>query len=195
MSNESQDRRNITYGMEIPTEHYSDQPYVVKTDDGAWLCTVTTGAGIEGASGQHVIAMRSTDMGKTWSKPVDIEPGNGPEASFSVLLKAPGGRVYCFYNHNTDNLREVKADSPPYTGGYCTRVDSLGHYVFKYSDDHGRSWSENRYPIPVREMAIDRENAYEGKIRFFWNVGRPFIHNSLAFMPLIKVGGFGSGFC
>ncbi|MCK5157325.1 MAG: exo-alpha-sialidase, partial [Spirochaetales bacterium] len=128
MSNESQDRRNITYGMEIPTEHYSDQPYVVKTDDGAWLCTVTTGAGIEGASGQHVIAMRSTDMGKTWSKPVDIEPGNGPEASFSVLLKAPGGRVYCFYNHNTDNLREVKADSPPYTGGYCTRVDSLGHY-------------------------------------------------------------------
>jgi hypothetical protein len=29
------DSRNIKTGCEIPTETYSDQPYVVQTDDGA----------------------------------------------------------------------------------------------------------------------------------------------------------------
>jgi hypothetical protein len=37
------DNRNIRTGHEIPTETYSDQPYIVQTDDGAWLCAVTTG--------------------------------------------------------------------------------------------------------------------------------------------------------
>jgi hypothetical protein len=106
----------------------------------------------------------------------------------------PGGRLYCFYNHNTDNVRAVKADDPPYAGGLCRRVDSQGYFVFKYSDDHGRSWSAERTPIPVREMAIDRENPYGGEIRYFWNVGRPFIHAGAAFVSLHKVGGLGHGF-
>ena len=69
------------------------------------------------------------------------------------------------------------ADDPPYKGGLCTRVDSLGYYVFKYSDDHGRTWSAERHRMPVREFDIDRENAYGGSVRFFWNVGRPFTHD------------------
>ncbi|MCA9437483.1 MAG: exo-alpha-sialidase, partial [Candidatus Omnitrophica bacterium] len=111
------DWRNIHNGSEIPTESYADQPYVVKTDDGAWLCVVTTGSGHEGQSGQHVVSMRSVDLGKTWSEPVAIEPATGPEASYAVLLKAPSGRIYVFYNHNTDNLREARADNPPYKDG------------------------------------------------------------------------------
>jgi hypothetical protein len=188
------DRRNITTGWEIPTESYSDQPYIVKTDDGAWLCAVTTGGDHEGRPGQHVVTMRSTDLGATWEPAVDVEPADGPEASYAVLLKTPYGRVYCFYNHNTDNLREVIADDPPYKGGLCTRVDSLGYYVFKYSDDHGRTWSAERHRMPVREFDIDRENAYGGSVRFFWNVGRPFTHDGDAYMSLHKVGGFGAGF-
>ncbi|MDH7568615.1 MAG: exo-alpha-sialidase, partial [Armatimonadota bacterium] len=119
-----------------------------------------------------------------------VEPSDGPEASYAVLLKVPGGRVYCFYNHNTDNLRELKTVD----GGIQRRVDSQGHFVFKYSDDHGRSWSAERYDIPVREMAIDRENVYGGKIRFFWNVGKPFIYDGVAYVSLHKVGNFGVGF-
>ena len=46
------DPRNIVTGWEIPTDTYSDQPYIVKTDDGAWLCCVTTGAGHEGSRGR-----------------------------------------------------------------------------------------------------------------------------------------------
>ena len=109
------DPRNIRNGLVIPTETYSDQPYVVHTGDGAWLCVVTTGVGHEGQSGQHVVTLRSADQGKTWSTPVDVEPADGPEASYAVLLKAPpgtpqAGRIFCFYNHNTDNVREVIAD-------------------------------------------------------------------------------------
>jgi len=188
------DWRHIINGREIPTEFYSDQPYVVQTDDGAWLCTVTTGPGHEGKSGQHVVTMRSTDQGRTWSEPVDVEPSSGPEASYAVMLKVPSGRIYIFYNHNTDNIRRVRADRTAYPDGWCTRVDSIGYYVYKYSDDHGRSWSRERYPIPVREFEIDRHNADGGKLRYFWNVGRPFIHQGAAYVSLHKVGGFGEGF-
>ncbi len=188
------DNRHITCGSIIPTESYSDQPYVVKTNDGAWLTVTTTGAGHEGQHGQHVITMRSMDKGKTWTDFVRVEDPTGPEASYAVLLKANSGRIYCFYNHNTDNHRGVKADNPPYTTGYCSRVDSLGHFVFKYSDDHGKTWSENRYDIPMRKFEIDRNNADGGEILYFWNVGKPFIYQGAAFVSVHKVGGFGAGF-
>ncbi|UCD50826.1 MAG: exo-alpha-sialidase [Phycisphaerales bacterium] len=190
----AEDPRHIRTGWEIPTENYADQPYVVQTDDGAWLCILTTGVGHEGAQGQHVVTLRSTDRGRTWSAPVDVEPANGPEASYAVLLKTPTGRIYTFYNHNTDNLRRVRADTSAYKSGYTTRVDTQGYYVCKYSDDHGRTWSPRRYPIPVRAFEIDRENPYGGKVRFFWNVGRPFVHAGVAYVPLHKVGRFGAGF-
>ena len=193
------DWRNLVNGWEIPSENYSDQPYVVKTDDGAWLCVLTTGRGLEGQRGQHVITTRSADRGRTWSDPVDVEPETGPEASYAVLLKVPdrcegpNGRIYCFYNHNTDNVREAIADDPPFEGGVFTRVDSLGHFVFKFSDDHGRSWSARRYDIPMRAMAIDRENPYGGELKYFWNVGKPFIHGTSAYVPLHKIGRYGIG--
>lgn len=188
------DWRNITNGSIILNDGYSDQPYIVKTDDGAWLAVTTTGMGVEGASGQHVVSQRSTDLGKTWSPPVDVEPANGPEASYAVLLKTPYGRVYVFYNHNTDNVRQVIADKPAYPDGYCRRVDSLGHFVFKYSDDGGRTWSPKRYEVPVRTFEIDRRNPYQGKLKFFWNVGRAFASRGAGFVPIHKVGGFGEGF-
>lgn len=188
------DPRNISTGRVIPDEFYADQPYVVKTDDGAWLCVITTGAGHEGAGGQHVVSLRSTNQGQSWEKPVPIEPTQGPEASYAVLLKVPSGRVYVFYNHNTDNIRQVIADKPAYADGLNRRVDSLGHFVFKYSDDHGRSWSTQRYEVPQRDFAIDRQNPYGGKLKFFWTVGKAFLHNNAGYVPLHKVGGFGEGF-
>jgi Concanavalin A-like lectin/glucanases superfamily/BNR/Asp-box repeat len=184
------DPRHILNGRTIESEGYADQPYVVKADDGAWVCVITTGKGIEGAPGQHVVSMRSADQGRTWERPVDLEPTDGPEASYAVPLKVPGGRIYAFYNHNTDRVAEVKREDK----GVYPRVDSLGHYVFKYSDDHGKSWSEQRYEVPVREFECDRRNVYEGRIRFFWNVGRPLILGDAAVLTLHKVGAMGDGF-
>lgn len=184
------DTRNIATGTIIPSQGYADQPYIVKTDDGAWLCAITTGIGHEGSNGQHVVTIRSTNHGKTWDAPVDIETADGPEASYVVLLKTSFGRIYALYNYNTDNVREVKREDQ----GSYKRVDSLGNYVFKYSDDHGRSWSRERYNIPVREFDCDRNNIYQGKLRFFWNVGRPLKIGESALMTLHKVGAMGDGF-
>ena len=188
------DPRNIRSGRVIPDEGYADQPYIVKTNDGAWLCILTTGAGVEGAGGQHVVSRRSTDHGRTWSAAVALEPADGPESSYAVLLQTPSGRIYAFYNHNTDNIRQVIADKPAYPDGYCRRVDSLGHFVFRYTDDGGRSWSAKRYDIPLRDFEIDRRNPYGGKLKFFWNVGRAFAWQGAGYVPLHKVGGFGEGF-
>ena len=184
------DHRLLPTGKLIPSEGYCDQPYVVTTDDGAWLCVMTTGKGKEGDPGQHVVSMRSTDQGRTWSEIVPIEPVEGPEASYAVLLKVPYGRIYAFYNHNTDRVPELRCEDE----SVIKRVDSLGHYVFKYSDDHGRTWSAKRYEVPIREFACDRNNVYGGKVRFFWNVGRPLIVGDAAILVLHKVGAMGAGF-
>lgn len=188
------DMRRTQSGNEIPSEGYCDQPYVVETNDGTWLCVMTTGTGHEGDPGQHPVTFRSHDQGLTWGEKASLEPTDGPEASYAVLLKVPSGRVYAFYNYNTDRVPEVKTEEgsgiPPFK-----RVDSLGDYVFKYSDDGGLTWSAKRYTIPVREFACDRENVYGGKIRFFWNVGRPCIRaNGEVIVPLHKVGAMGAGF-
>lgn len=184
------DDRHILCGRPIPSLHYCDQVYVTLTDDGAWLAVMTTGDGKEGERGQHIVALRSTDEGRTWSEPVAIEPPDGPEASYAVLCKVPGGRIYAFYNHNTDRVASV----PREDGGSWSRVDSLGRYVFKFSDDHGRTWFGQRYEVSIREFAADRENLLGGKVRFFWNVGRPFVSRERVYLPHIKVGAMGDGF-
>jgi hypothetical protein len=103
------DLRHIETGHEIPSEGYCDQPYVVVNDDGSWTCVMTTGRGHEGQAGQHVVATISQDQGKTWSDLYDIEPADGPEASWVMPLRVPEtGRIYAFYTYNKANQREVK---------------------------------------------------------------------------------------
>jgi hypothetical protein len=181
------DPRDIANGSIIPSEGYCDQPYVVKTHDGAWLCTMTTGRGHEGDGGQHIVSCRSTDRGRTWSPLTDIEPANGPEASWVMPLITPSGRVYVFYTYNADNLREVISATPGEAP--IKRVDTLGRYAIKYSDDGGKTWTKQRWYIPVRPFDIDRRNPYGGKVVFFWGVGKPIVHERSVFVGFSKVGG------
>ena len=183
------DPRNITTGLTIPDEGYCDQPYVVILPDRTWLCVMTTGNGVEGEPGQHIVSIRSKDQGRTWSPFVDIEPATGPEASWVMPLLTPSGRVYVFYTYNKDNLRSVRSNSEK----IGRRVDTMGAYMFKYSDDGGLSWSKERYEIPMRNMRIDRENDYSGSLRFFWGVGKPItLRNGSAIFGFAKVGRWGN---
>lgn len=184
------DWRNIRNGYEIPDEGYCDQPYVVIAQDGTWVCTMTTGPGEEGGPEQHVVSTFSTDQGRTWSPLNAIEPHGPPEASWVMPLILPSGRIYAFYVYNDQNLRSIEAS----TEYARNRVDTLGAYVFRYSDDHGRTWSPERHTIPVRDFDIDRDNPYEGRVRFFWGVGKPVVAGDTVFMGLAKVAAFGQGF-
>ena len=188
----STDWRNLKNGHALPKEAYCDQPYVVVRGDGAWVCVMTTGWGPEGSTGQHIISTISRDRGLTWSDPVDIEPAGPPEASWVMPLLVPSGRIYAFYTYNGDNLRVVRTD-PGYEE-LGTRVDTLGQYAFKYTDDGGLTWSADRHIIPVRPFAIDEANPYGGEVRFFWGVGKPVIVGGRVYIGFSKVGRFGKGF-
>lgn len=179
------DWRDIQYGSLIPDEEYVDQPYILRCDDGAWLCTLTTSRGGEGAASSHVLHLRSLDQGRTWTAPVAFETETSPESAYSTLLKTPAGRIYVFYNFNADNIREI----PGPGGKPVKRVDCLGQFVFRYSDDHGKTWSARRYPMTMRETQIDRDNVTQGKVRIFWHVGRPLTHRGAVYVPFSKMVG------
>ena len=133
---EEQDWSEARYfpsGTRIFSNGYSDQPYVVVLPDGAWLCVFTTGAGHEGAGGQHIVATRSQDEGKTWSDPVKVEPETGPPASWAMPYLTTFGRVYVFYDYNGDRIDRFPG------GKRKLRDDMLGWYCYKYSDDGGKT--------------------------------------------------------
>ena len=169
----AQEWRNIRTGHEIPSQGYADQPYVVVRDDGAWICTLTTGAGQEGKPGQHVVATISHDEGKTWSPLIDIEPADGPEASWAVPFITPYGRIYAFYSFNGDRL-------PP-------RADMLGWYCYRYSDDGGETWSP-RYRLPLRVTAADRGNDWQGEHQIFWGICKPIVDRGDVLFTFTKLG-------
>ncbi|MFF0341605.1 exo-alpha-sialidase [Kribbella sp. NPDC004875] len=179
------DPRLLAEGSVIQADGYCDQPYVVIAADDAWVCVVTSSDAHEGDPSQRIVSRRSTDHGATWSEPVDVEPREGPEASWAVPLVVPSGRIYVFYTYNTQNLREVITDV-----GSSPRVDTLGDMAFRYSDDHGRSWSTQRYFVPLRTFDIDRANPYGGDVLFWWSVGKPEIVGDAVYISASKVGGF-----
>ncbi len=174
------DWRNIRTGYTIPSENYCDQPYIVVLPDGSWLCVMTTGKGHEGAKGQHVVCTVSRDRGQSWSPLVDIEPAHGPEASWAVPLITPSGRVYVFYTYNGDHVSTL--------GNRSIRADMLGWYVFRFSDDGGKTWSKERYRLPMRITACDRTNDWEGKVQIFWGIDKPNIVGDDVIFAFTKLG-------
>jgi hypothetical protein len=185
----AQDLRNLKTGVVIPDEGYADQPYVVVMKDGSWFACATTGKGIEGEGGQHVIGSISADQGKSWSAPIDIEPASGPEASWAVPLLTTFGRLYVFYTYNRDNLRLVPRVE---SRGVAQRVDTLGYWTFRYSDDGGKTWSKERYEIPLRTWNQDRDNNFDGKVKFFWSVCKPLVDRGSAYIGLARISKWGT---
>lgn len=170
------DVRDINTGHAIPDEGYCDQPYVVITQDGNWLCLLTTAGGSEGASNSHVVSTISSDQGRTWSELVELEPVDGPPSVYSLPVVARSGRVYAFYDYNGDNFP-------------CpARSDCVGWFVYKYSDDAGRTWSHDRHRLPMRMTAVDRTNTFDGKVQIFWGIGKPITMDDTMIFAFSKCG-------
>ncbi len=186
---DSQDWRDITTGLEVPSIGYADQPFVVTLNDGSWLCVLTTGPGEEGATGQHVVATRSSDRGETWSALVPIEPPSeerGFESSWAVPLhvahqgSAEFGRVYAFYVYNGEPVLEVPNRGPD------ARLDTLGWYVYRHSDDGGATWSERtRIDIPI--TWVDRRSTFGGRAQMFWGTSEPVVLGERVLIAFSKI--------
>ncbi len=168
------DPRLVSNGSEIPSRTYADQPYVIVCDDGSWLCIMTTSSGTEQAHMNNIISTRSYDQGKTWTTPVNVESPGTPQSSWAVPLKVPGGRIYVFYNYNKYGFTGIEG------------VMS-GPFMYKYSDDQGKTWSKKRYEVPIRKTKIDEENYTKGKYQFFWSIDKPVVTDKAAYITFTKI--------
>ena len=153
--------------------------------------------------------MQSTDQGKSWSNFVTIEPySNSTTAqvssygmctvnfqrihdciSFKVCLgsvtaRPDGSRVFALWVQNVNNISHLPGAAP----SKSFRADMLGEFVWKYSDDQGRSWSARHYPIPVPETYIDRINSWNGSVRIMWEVDHIKQHNGTVLCAFTKIG-------
>lgn len=178
---QSDDWRLITNGREVYTNGYCDQPYIVTTSDGSWICTFTTSPSHEGSNVQYIVSTNSTDQGKTWSTPVEIESStSGLEASWAMPLVTEFDRIYAFYTFNGDSIRQMPDGSP-------IRSDTHGWYCYRYSDDKGLTWSD-RHRLAMRTTKCDRENDFSGDVQMFWGVGKPVSKDNDVWFSFTKLG-------
>lgn len=115
---------------------------VVPTPERTFLAFWTQ-ATRENAPDQRCVVSRSEDLGETWSEPVEVggPAEDGRIASWGFPIVVPHtGRVYFFYNKNTD-VDDVRED----TTGQCR---------YRWSDDDGRTWSEQHGVVQIRPSAI-----------------------------------------
>lgn len=177
------DFRNRQYGNDIHSNEYIDQPYVVILDNGEWLCVFTTSNKTEGKTGQHIACARSSDFGKSWSKPINIEEAGEESSSWAMPYKTVFGRIYVFYDFNGDKIHSLPGDNPSSE----FREDMLGWYCFRYSDDNGENWSQ-RYRLPVRSTSIDTNNDWKGKVQMLWGIGKPIDTSKGMMFGFSKIG-------
>ena len=108
------------------------------------LMAVWTQSSAESQPDQHQAFSRSTDEGKTWSKPRIIagpkRPGDGHMASWGYPLVSKQGRVYILYSQHIG-----KFDNFPHHTGWLHGI---------YSDDNGATWSKAEN-IPVARSIND----------------------------------------
>merc|ERR1719321_183539 len=113
-----------------------------------------------------MVAMQSKDQGRSWSDLVIIEPYSNAttkqvSAYGSVTARPDGSRVFAVWVQNTKDVQNLPGHTP--SPGF--RADMLGQFVWKYSDDQGRTWSPKHYVIPVPERFIDRHNSWNGTVQ------------------------------
>jgi hypothetical protein len=161
----SSDPRFFDNGTLIFANGYNDQPYMTRLQDGSWLCVITTAAGEENDPDRHLVTFRSVDQGQTWVPAGDfIEPPEElRQPSWATLFTTPFGRVYTFYNLNPE--AGVRRD-----------------YVYRFSDDNGQTWSEERYEMPLRRTGFDeRFRIVQG-----WSVDQPIVVGDRVFVAYSK---------
>lgn len=162
---------------------YADMPYMVKLPSGKIGMTLTVSDHKEGKDDQHIVWLVSDDKGVSWTKPIPIEPPDGPEASWAMPY-VENGRLFVFYTYNSRNIRLWPFTNQP---GGVPRVDVVGDLAIRWSDDEGKTWSD-RLLVSVPRTSIDMRNGFGGKESLFWLSGAPVRIGEYLYLGLSKAG-------
>lgn len=142
----------------------------------------------EGGPGLRLLNTRSTDGGSTWSVPIPIDtPDRQSHDGYHLLHRSDDGRerIFVFYGWNVgsqypegadEGLIEIKRTDMQLDEGYWFRV----------SDDSGRTWGAQRYPIPVRRTRIDRDNPWGGATMGMFLFDKPSVIDGAVYMAFQK---------
>lgn len=133
---------------------------VKETPGGDWLATWTMG-GEEGYSDQRMVVARSSDRGKTWSRPLVVagpeHDGDGIVACYGFPIMVPEtGRIYMFYLKSIDPQED--------------RGDVNGAMYAKWSDDDGHTWSKEAVDIPIADAEYDGPRPRHTKNWIVWQL-------------------------
>jgi hypothetical protein len=108
------DERFIPNGEFIHDGGYCCQPYCAVLPDKSWSCTMTFNdrSWAEGSPGQHMIATRTTDHGKSWSEFVAVSEysntsTSGGGAYGSILASDDGSRLFSIFIYNSQNVSHL----------------------------------------------------------------------------------------
>ena len=189
----SLDSRYILNGRVLHTGGYCCQPYCSVLPDKTWSCAMTfipdTISCTEGRPGEHMVSFRSSDQGKTWSEFVTIEPYSNTStanvsAYGSITARPDGSRIFALWIQNVNGIDHIPGGKP--SPGF--RADMLGNFVWKYSDDQGRTWSAEHYKIPVPKSYIETVNTWNGSVQVMWEVDHIKQHKGMAMFAFTKIG-------
>jgi len=138
----------VVFVPEVTNDRVSDtgnEHFLVFDGPDGSLMAIWTQSTAESQPDQHIVFVRSTDEGRTWSRPRIIagpgRAGQGHMASWAFPLVSRRGRIYVLYSQNVGRF-----DTFPHTTG---RLDGI------YSDDNGQSWSQ---PQTVAQPRTGRDN-------------------------------------
>jgi hypothetical protein len=164
---------------------YCDMPYMADCGDNVVVMVGTYNVGAEGSDTQTIGIARSTDGGRSFGAVAEIEPADGPEASWAVpWYHAPSNKLYVFYVYNYEGLTSV----PNSNGvGSSSRCDSVGAIAYKVSTDKGLTFG-SRSLLTLDAKAIDDRNPWSGSKRLHWLYGRAHTYESKLFFGFSKMG-------
>lgn len=106
-----------------PAGAYEAFPGLTLCPDGSLLATYRSASAHGWAPGSATKAVRSTDLGQTWSAPWTIYTDPGEDIGFGMLTTLSDGRIACIGQYRS---------AAPATGALC---------IIIFSSDNGTTWS------------------------------------------------------
>jgi len=120
-----------------------------------------------------ILFIRSTDDGRTWTRPVvinELVPGELTQNRHPNIDVAPNGRVDIAW-HDRRHSYGIKTcpntHSPPAGTAPCTEA-RLGDTYYAFSNDRGATWSENRR---ITDRSINNDVGFDYRFGAYWDFG------------------------